>query len=95
MQSGSNTCGRRGRRRNLSRSSRCWARWAGGSEGIDWVIVGGESGPSARPMAEAGQSKSATGARADGVAFFFKQWGGVRPKSGGRLLEAGSGASFR
>lgn len=54
---------------------------------IDWVIVGGESGPGARPMA----SSWVTGIRdrcvRDGVPFFFKQWGGVRRKKAGRLLE--------
>ena len=55
--------------------------------GIAWAIVGGESGPRARPM----QPEWATGirdiCRRDDVAFFFKQWGGARPKSGGRELE--------
>lgn len=55
--------------------------------GVAWAIVGGESGPRARPM----QAEWATEIRLlcdqYGVAFFFKQWGGARPKSGGRLLE--------
>lgn len=55
--------------------------------GIDWVIVGGESGPSARPM----RPEWATGVRdrclASGVPFFFKQWGGRNKKKAGRLLE--------
>jgi protein gp37 len=55
--------------------------------GIDWVIVGGESGPSARPM----DADWVTGIRdqclkAD-VAFFFKQWGGVQKRKTGRTLE--------
>jgi protein gp37 len=54
--------------------------------GISWVIVGGESGPGARPMLE----EWALGVRDQcsqaGVAFFFKQWGGVNKKRGGRLL---------
>jgi protein gp37 len=54
--------------------------------GIDWAIVGGESGPKARPMAEAWAIEIRDRCQADGVAFFFKQWGGVRPKSGGRRL---------
>lgn len=54
--------------------------------GIDWAIVGGESGPKARPMAEAWAVEIRDRCQADGVAFFFKQWGGVRPKSGGRRL---------
>ena len=55
-------------------------------EGIDWAIVGGESGPKARPMAEEWAVEIRDQCKADKVAFFFKQWGGVRPKSGGRLL---------
>ncbi len=54
--------------------------------GIDWVIVGGESGPRARPVAEDWVIEIRDQCRAAEVAFFFKQWGGVRPKSGGRLL---------
>jgi protein gp37 len=54
--------------------------------GIDWAIVGGESGPRARPMAEEWAVEIRDQCRAAEVAFFFKQWGGVRPKSGGRLL---------
>jgi protein gp37 len=54
--------------------------------GIDWAIVGGESGPRARPMAEAWALEIRDQCRAAKVAFFFKQWGGARPKSGGRRL---------
>jgi protein gp37 len=54
--------------------------------GIDWAIVGGESGPRARPMVEAWAIEIRDQCRLANVAFFFKQWGGVRPKSGGRLL---------
>lgn len=54
--------------------------------GIHWAIVGGESGPHARPMAEEWAIEIRDQCRAAKVAFFFKQWGGVRPKSGGRLL---------
>jgi protein gp37 len=54
--------------------------------GIDWAIVGGESGPRARPVAEEWVIEIRDQCRAAEVAFFFKQWGGVRPKSGGRLL---------
>jgi protein gp37 len=54
---------------------------------IDWVIVGGESGPDFRPM----RAEWAVGLRdrcvAADIPFFFKQWGGRTPKSGGRLLE--------
>jgi protein gp37 len=55
--------------------------------GIDWAIVGGESGPHARPMAEAWALEIRDQCRIANVAFFFKQWGGVRPKSGGRTLQ--------
>lgn len=55
--------------------------------GIDWAIVGGESGPRARAMEEAWALEVRDQCRAQNVAFFFKQWGGVRPKSGGRKLK--------
>lgn len=55
-------------------------------EGIHWAIVGGESGPRARPMDEKWVLEIRDQCRAAKVAFFFKQWGGIRPKSGGRLL---------
>lgn len=55
--------------------------------GIDWAIVGGESGPRARPMAEEWAIHLRDQCKAAKVAFFFRQWGGVRPKSGGRLLK--------
>ena len=55
--------------------------------GIAWAIVGGESGPGARPMAPSWAIELRDRCAAAGVAFFFKQWGGARPKSGGRLLE--------
>lgn len=54
--------------------------------GIDWVIVGGESGPKARAMDEAWVVGLRDQCLNAGVAFFFKQWGGIRPKSGGRIL---------
>lgn len=55
--------------------------------GIAWVIVGGESGPLARPIEPNWVIDLRDQCRTTGVAFFFKQWGGTRPKSGGRLLE--------
>ncbi len=55
--------------------------------GVDWAIVGGESGPHARPMLEEWAIEIRDQCRSTKVAFFFKQWGGVRPKSGGRLLQ--------
>jgi protein gp37 len=54
---------------------------------IDWVIVGGESGPSARPIQADWVREIRDQCKEGGVAFFFKQWGGVRPKSGGRELD--------
>jgi protein gp37 len=54
--------------------------------GIDWAIVGGESGPKARVMSEEWALEIQLQCKTFGVAFFFKQWGGFRPKSGGRLL---------
>ncbi|MCY4565891.1 MAG: phage Gp37/Gp68 family protein [Gammaproteobacteria bacterium] len=56
-------------------------------DGIAWAIVGGESGPYARPMAKEWATDLRDRCKAASVAFFFKQWGGARPKSGGRLLE--------
>lgn len=55
--------------------------------GIDWVIVGGESGPGARPMEADWVRSIRDQCGAADVAFFFKQWGGLRPKSGGRELD--------
>lgn len=55
--------------------------------GIHWVIVGGESGPRARPIEGHWVRDIRDQCLAAGVAFFFKQWGGIRPKSGGRLLD--------
>lgn len=54
--------------------------------GIDWVIVGGESGPTARPMKEEWVQDILQQCRAQGVAFFFKQWGGRNKKATGRIL---------
>jgi protein gp37 len=53
-------------------------------EGIDWVIVGGESGPRARPMLEEWVDEIEAVCRRSGTAFFFKQWGGVRKDKTGR-----------
>jgi protein gp37 len=55
--------------------------------GIEWVIVGGESGPGARPLLADWVREIRDQCLARGVAFFFKQWGGIRPKSGGRFLD--------
>ena len=54
---------------------------------IDWVIVGGESGPGARPMKEEWAIDVRDQCQASRVAFFFKQWGGRSPKTSGRLLD--------
>jgi protein gp37 len=62
--------------------------------GIDWVIVGGESGPKARPMERAWVRGIRDQCKAAGVAFFFKQWGGLRPKSGGRKLDGREWSQF-
>lgn len=55
--------------------------------GIHWVIVGGESGPRARPMQSDWVRHVRDQCIACGVPFFFKQWGGLRPTSGGRKLD--------
>ena len=55
--------------------------------GIHWVIVGGESGPRSRPIDPEWVIDVRNQCVAAGVAFFFKQWGGRSPKTGGRLLE--------
>jgi protein gp37 len=54
--------------------------------GIHWVIVGGESGPHARPMAIQWVRELFRACRRQKVPFFFKQWGGVRKDLTGRLL---------
>lgn len=56
-------------------------------EGIDWVIVGGESGPGSRPMRVQWVRDIHTQCRAKRVPFFFKQWGGVRKAHAGRVLD--------
>ncbi|MGH7175969.1 MAG: DUF5131 family protein, partial [Tepidisphaeraceae bacterium] len=55
--------------------------------GIDWVIVGGESGPGARPMQREWVVDIRRQCRAAHVAFFFKQWGGTNKKRSGRALD--------
>lgn len=56
-------------------------------DGIDWVIVGGESGPKARPMKLNWVTEIRDQCQEAGVPFFFKQWGGTNKKKTGRLLE--------
>jgi protein gp37 len=55
--------------------------------GIDWVIVGGESGPGARPMREEWVIDLRDQCIRQRVAFFFKQWGGVQKSKAGRRLK--------
>ena len=55
--------------------------------GIDWVIVGGESGPGARPMKPEWVTSIRDQCVEANVPFFFKQWGGVWKKKSGRVLE--------
>jgi protein gp37 len=55
--------------------------------GIDWVIVGGESGPGARPIEKRWVVEIRKKCNRAGVAFFFKQWGGVQKGKTGRTLE--------
>ncbi|MDA9420623.1 DUF5131 family protein [Bradyrhizobium sp. CCBAU 53380] len=62
--------------------------------GIDWVIVGGESGPRARPMNADWVREIRDQCVDSSVAFFFKQWGGFRPKSGGRDLDGAEWSQF-
>ena len=53
---------------------------------MHWVIVGGESGPKARPIKAAWVESIFQQCRQQNVPFFFKQWGGIRKKRNGRLL---------
>jgi protein gp37 len=58
-----------------------------GLGGIDWAIVGGESGPGARPMKSEWVIEIRDQCLAEKIPFFFKQWGGVNKKANGRSLE--------
>jgi protein gp37 len=62
--------------------------------GINWVIVGGESGPGARPMAPAWVRSIRAQCRGAEVKFFFKQWGGVRKSETGRKLDGRTYSEF-
>lgn len=55
--------------------------------GIDWVIVGGESGPKARRISVQWVRGIRDNCEEKGIPFFFKQWGGARKKRNGRLLD--------
>lgn len=61
---------------------------------INWVIVGGESGHGARPMEAAWARNIQNQCRNAGVAFFFKQWGGVRKSETGRDLDGKTYSEF-
>jgi protein gp37 len=63
-------------------------------EGIHWVIVGGESGWRRRPMHEKWVREIRDQCEAKAVPFFFKQWGGRFPKSGGRELDGREWSEF-
>ena len=54
---------------------------------IDWAIIGGESGPKHRPMEEEWAWDLIKQCKKQKVKVFFKQWGGARPKSGGRVIK--------
>jgi len=54
---------------------------------IDWVVVGGESGPGARLMREEWVREIRDKCKQEEIAFFFKQWGGVRKRKNGRMLD--------
>lgn len=56
-------------------------------DGMHWVIVGGESGAGARPMEPDWVREIGDQCVAAGVAFFFKQWGGVKKQATGRALD--------
>lgn len=55
--------------------------------GVDWIIVGGESGPNARPMKKEWVIDIKNQCQNNNVPFFFKQWGGINKKKTGRELE--------
>lgn len=57
-------------------------------EGINWVIVGGESGPGSRPINPNWVRDIRDKCLMANVAFFFKQWGGIRKKKNGRILDS-------
>ena len=61
---------------------------------IHWVIVGGESGPGARPMSRAWVRSLRDHCHKAGIPFFFKQWGGVRKKAAGRSLDGRTYSEF-
>ncbi|MBX9854974.1 MAG: phage Gp37/Gp68 family protein [Gemmatimonadaceae bacterium] len=62
--------------------------------GMHWVIGGGESGPGARPVDPGWARGLRDACQQAGIAFFWKQWGGARAKSGGRLLDGREWAEY-
>ena len=62
--------------------------------GISWVIVGGESGPRSRPIEAAWVRSIQEQCESEGVAFFFKQWGGTQKKTAGRSLDGKTYSEF-
>ena len=63
-------------------------------DGIHWVIAGGESGPNHRPVQVEWLRDLRDQCQRAGVAFFFKQWGGLTPKSGGKELDGREWCEF-
>lgn len=63
-------------------------------KGIDWVIVGGESGPNARILEKEWVLEIRDQCIRDNVPFFFKQWGGINKKKAGRVLEGKTWSEF-
>lgn len=61
---------------------------------VDWAIVGGESGPGARPLDAVWVREIRDACRAYGTAFFFKQWGGRNKKAHGRILDGQTWEEF-
>ncbi len=61
---------------------------------IGWVVVGGESGPDARPMSAEWALSLRNQVKGAGIPFFFKQWGGRSAKAGGRLLSGESWSEY-
>lgn len=61
---------------------------------IDWLITGGESGPGHRPIDPQWVRDLRDRCLMSGVAYFHKQWGGINPKSGGRLLDGREWSQF-
>jgi protein gp37 len=64
-----------------------FGRWLHGPSRIDWLIAGGESGPGFRAPDPEWIRSARQACVVAGVPFFFKQWGGLRPKTGGAALD--------